>query len=158
MGEPVVRVYGCRRCGVCVRVCSGCDRGQAFCAAECAKLSRRESLRRAGARYQSTRRGAHRHAARQRRWRERHFPPSPLQVVTHQSCAALSATCTVSAARECGERSGEAGDHNNNSTIDSWVAYVSECDFCRARRPRPGTVSEHGVGVAPAGPALRGTS
>jgi ferredoxin len=158
MGEPVVRVYGCRRCGECVRVCSVCDRGQVFCAAECAKLSRRESLRRAGARYQSTRRGAHCHAARQRRWRQRHHPHPAPQIVTHQPCAALWATCTVSAARERGEPSSREASDNNNRTIDSVVTYVSGCDFCRRRRTPPGTVSEHGVGVAPAGPTLRGTS
>lgn len=159
MGEQLVRMYDCRRCGVCVRVCSGCDRGQVFCAGECARLGRRESLRRAGARYQRTRRGAHRHAARQRRWRQQHRPDCPLQIVTHQSCAALSATRTVSAAHERGEPSSrEAGDDKNNSQIDSPDTDASGCDFCRRRRSRAGTVSEHGAGVAPAGSALRGSS
>lgn len=159
MGERLVRMYECRRCGVCVRVCSGCDCRRVFCAGECARLSRRESVRRGGARYQMSRRGARRHAARQRRWRQHHRPSCPLQIVTHQSCAALSATRTVSAANERGEPSSrEASDHKNNSTIDSLDTDVGGCDFCRRRRARAGTVSEHGVGVAPAGPALRGSS
>jgi len=159
MGEPVVRVYDCRRCGVCVRVCTGCDRGQVFCAAECSRLSRRESVRRAGARYQRSRRGAHRHAARQRRWRQQHQPPSSTKIVTHQSCAALSATRTVSTARDCGEPSGrEAGQHKNNTAMASAATYVRGCDFCRRRQTRTGLLSGHGAGVAPAGPALRGTS
>jgi ferredoxin len=159
MGKPVVRVYDCRRCGVCVQVCTECDRGQVFCAAQCSSLSRRESLRRASARYQRTRRGAHQHAARQRRWRQRHRPHPSAQIVTHQSCAALSATRTVSIARECGEPSGrEAGYQKNNTATDSAATYISGCDFCRRRQARAELVSEHGVGVAPAGPTLRGTS
>jgi len=158
MGEWLVRMYDCRRCGVCVRVCSDCDRGQVFCAAECAKLSRRESVRRAGARYQKSRHGAHRHAARQRRWRQHRSHPG-VQIVTHQSCKASMATCTVSAVPEHGEPTvREADDHKNNSTIDSLDADVSGCDFCQRRRARAGWVSEHGAGVAPAGPALRGSS
>jgi ferredoxin len=159
MGEPVVRVYDCRRCGVCVRVCSGCDRGQAFCAAECAKLSRRESVRRAGARYQRSRRGAHRHAARQRRWRQLHRSDPGVQIVTHQPCIDSIAARTVLAVPERGEpTSREAGHHKNNSTSDAAATYVSGCDFCRRRQSQAGLVSEHGVGVASAGPALRGTS
>lgn len=159
MGEPVVRVYDCRRCGSCVQVCSGCDRGQVYCAAECSRLSRLESVRRAGARYQKSRRGAHGHAARQRRWRQVHQPQPSVQIVTHQSCMALSATRTVSAVSEHGEITRrEAGDHKNNTTTLSTAAYVGECDFCRRRQSRLGAVDEHGVGVAPAGSALRGTS
>ncbi len=159
MGERLVRLYECRRCGVGVRVCSGCDRGQVFCAAECAKLSRRESVRRAGARYQRSRRGAHRHADRQRRWREQHRSLPGLQIVTHQSCTASIATRTVLAVPERGEpTSREASAHKNNTENASVVAYFSECDFCRLRRALAGTVSGHGVGVAPAGSALRGSS
>jgi len=159
MGEPVVRVYACRRCGDCVQVCWSCDRGQVFCAAECSRLSRQESLRRAGSRYQRTRRGAHRHAARQRRWRQRHRLHSLLQIVTHQSCAASSVTGTVSSVRERGEPlSREAGHPKNNTATGSVGLHVSGCDFCRRRQARAGLVNEHGVRVAPAGSTLRGTS
>lgn len=75
------RLYNCRRCGVQVRICRRCDHGNIYCAGECAQIRRRESLRRAAARYQRTRRGAHCHAARQRRWRTR----KP-HTVTHQGC------------------------------------------------------------------------
>lgn len=75
------RLYNCRRCGVQVRICRRCDRGNIYCAGECAQIRRRESLRRAAARYQRTRRGAHRHAARQRRFRTRQ-----LRAVTDQGC------------------------------------------------------------------------
>ena len=44
--EASHRLYNCRRCGEQVQVCRGCDRGNIYCAGECAGLSRRESLRR----------------------------------------------------------------------------------------------------------------
>lgn len=81
LAEPTYRLYNCERCGVQVRICARCDHGQIYCAGECARVRRRESLRRAGMRYQRSRRGAHRHAVRQRRWRECHR-----QKVTHQGC------------------------------------------------------------------------
>jgi Bacteriophage abortive infection AbiH len=58
---------------VSVSICGRCDHGDIFCAGECAAVSRLESGRRAGARYQRTRRGAQAHAARQQAWRERQF-------------------------------------------------------------------------------------
>ena len=73
------RLYSCLRCAVQVRICSDCDHGNQYCAGECAQICRRQSLRRAGARYQLSHRGARRHAARQSAWRARR-----LQKVTHQ--------------------------------------------------------------------------
>ena len=78
-GEETYRLYSCRRCAQQVRICRDCDRGNQYCAGECARMRRRESLRRASHRYQRSYRGASRHAARQRVWRERHA-----QKVTHQ--------------------------------------------------------------------------
>ena len=72
-------LYSCRRCVQQVRICAQCDRGNRYCAGECATLRRRESLRRAGERYQLSHRGACRHAARQSAWRSRQA-----QKVTHQ--------------------------------------------------------------------------
>lgn len=73
------RLYSCRRCAVQVRICSDCDRGNQYCAGECARIRRRESVCRAGARFQSSLRGALLHAARQSAWRERRT-----HKVTHQ--------------------------------------------------------------------------
>ena len=78
-GEQTYRLYSCRRCAQQVRICRDCDRGNQYCAGECARMRRRESLRRAARRYQHSYRGACRHAARQRVWRGRHA-----QKVTHQ--------------------------------------------------------------------------
>lgn len=77
-GEDSYRLYSCRRCAQQVRICRRCDHGNQYCAADCARIRRRESLRRAGVRYQTSYRGASRHAARQRRWRARRT-----QEVTH---------------------------------------------------------------------------
>jgi hypothetical protein len=77
--EKTYRLYSCRRCIQQVRICAQCDRGNRYCAGECATIRRRESLRRAGERYQLSHRGACRHAARQSAWRSRQA-----QKVTHQ--------------------------------------------------------------------------
>lgn len=69
--EQSYRLYSCRRCARQVRICRYCDRGNQYCEGECAGIRRRESLRRAGSRYQLSYRGACCHAVRQRRWRER---------------------------------------------------------------------------------------
>lgn len=91
--EPTYRLYNCQRCAVQVRICLRCDHGNIYCAGECAGIRRRESQRRAQARYQQSRRGATRHAARQRRWRQRHGE-TPMIVTHHGSPVALIA-CMV---------------------------------------------------------------
>jgi len=46
-------------------LCRRCDRGNVYCFDGCAPEARRDSLRRAGARYRATRRGRFNNAARQ---------------------------------------------------------------------------------------------
>jgi hypothetical protein len=77
--EESYRLYNCGRCAQQVRICRDCDRGNRYCAGECAQTARRDSLRRAGDGYQLSYRGACKHAARQSAWRLRHT-----QKVTHQ--------------------------------------------------------------------------
>ncbi len=79
--EESYRPYSCRGCGVLVSICGPCDYGNIYCPGGCAAIYRRASNRRAGARYQRTRRGAHLHAARQRAWRARERAN-----VTQQGC------------------------------------------------------------------------
>lgn len=79
------RLYQCAACGQTVHICRACDRGNRYCAGICAPLRRRESLRRAAARYQCSHRGATRHAARQSALRARQT-----QIVTHQGSAAVA--------------------------------------------------------------------
>lgn len=90
--EPATyRLYHCCRCGMQVCICAQCDCGNVYCPGDCAELARRESVRRAGARYQRTLRGARRHAERQRRYRERQK-----REVTHHSFSLLTGGCSVS--------------------------------------------------------------
>lgn len=77
--EKSYRLYSCGRCSEQVRICQDCDRGNRYCAGECAQIRRCESLRRAAGRYQLSYQGACRHAARQARWLARQA-----QKVTHQ--------------------------------------------------------------------------
>lgn len=69
--EPPGRRYLCARCRIAVLICSPCDRGQRYCAGDCARKARAHCVREAGQRYQASLRGRHAHAARQRRYRAR---------------------------------------------------------------------------------------
>jgi hypothetical protein len=87
--ESTYRLYNCRRCAMQVLICARCDHGNMYCGAECAQIQRRDSLRRAAARYQHTRCGAARHAARQRTWRLSH------PKVTHHGSPNGALQCNV---------------------------------------------------------------
>jgi hypothetical protein len=173
VSEPICRVYCCRRCGIEAWVCQGCDHGQIYCAGECSKLCRRESLQSAGARYQRTRRGAHRHAARQRRWRQRQtqHPVLASKVVTHQACSTSVAKRTVLAAVQAQRQvnsDAHENDHNDGVGSSGSGAIASvltrRCDFCQARDRQEGrdgsagSVTNNGAGVASTAAALRGTA
>ena len=93
--EPVARLYLCARCRRQVVICPPCDRGQRYCGKGCAGTARAESLRAAGQRYQHTRRGRHRHAERQRRYRRRRG-----EKVTHQGSPVVGADASLPA-RPC---------------------------------------------------------
>lgn len=77
-GETPARFFLCARCRVQVLICSCCDRGQIYCAGDCAHEARRHAQRAAGRRYQTSRRGRFAHASRARRYRHRQ------KNVTHQ--------------------------------------------------------------------------
>lgn len=135
--EESYRLYSCRRCDVSVSICGRCDRGNIYCAGECATVSRRESNRRAGARYQRTRRGARRHAARQQRWRERQ-----LDKVTQRGCAPRGAVFTMSITVDTA-----AIEHNDALSVPATATAATtrrdrdrqrmagHCNFCRAPLP-----------------------
>lgn len=76
--ESSGRHYLCARCRTAVLICSHCDRGQRYCAGDCAQMARAHSLKAAGQRYQTSLRGRRTHAARQCRYRARQTK------VTHQ--------------------------------------------------------------------------
>jgi hypothetical protein len=132
--EPSHRLYNCARCGEQVRICRRCDRGNVYCARACAGVRRRESLRRAAERYQLSPRGARRHAARQRAWRERRA-----HKVTHQGSLASAFAATVAAVSSHPQLQ---GSHGNTPHIEprSFPPCTSRpaprCSFCaRALSP-----------------------
>jgi hypothetical protein len=71
------RLFLCAGCRTQVLICSCCDRGQIYCAGDCAQRARRRSLQCAGHRYRNGPVGRRRHAARQSRYRAR------VKIVTH---------------------------------------------------------------------------
>ena len=91
--EPTYRLYNCQCCAVQVRICQSCDHGNIYCAGGCAQIRRRESQRRIQARYQKSRGGASRHAARQQRWRGRRRGEQ--KIVTHQGSPVTVIQCIV---------------------------------------------------------------
>ena len=135
--EESYRLYSCRGCSVSVSICGPCDHGNIFCPGECAAISRRASNRRAGARYQLTRRGAQRHAARQQDWRDRER-----EKVTQQGCAPLGPVFTMSITVEVA-----AIEHHDEPAIPEplpaappkrdhhRVRQAGRCDFCHAPLP-----------------------
>lgn len=77
--HSTARLYFCNRCQKQVIICSRCDRGNRYCADECAADARSASLKRASEKYQSTQAGRINNAARQQRYRQQEQP-----IVTHQ--------------------------------------------------------------------------
>jgi hypothetical protein len=147
-GEESYRLYNCGRCRQQVRICGDCDRGNRYCEGECAAVRRRESLHRAGTRYQCSYRGACRHAARQSAWRERRA-----QKVTHHGSLdpATAGTVTTSSS-PCPPPEGTHADLVSLAALPSTLALVTGqrttrwplqrrsgsagCSFCARPLPR----------------------
>jgi len=68
--NDVARIYYCTRCHSQVFICRHCDRGHIYCG-QCAPKAQAEAKYRAAQRYQTSHQGRVKHAARQRRYRER---------------------------------------------------------------------------------------
>ena len=81
MHEQTGRLFLCARCQAQVLVCSQCDRGHRYCANGCANITRRSRQREASNRYQQSRTGRHKHAARMHQWRKRRA--ASVKIVTH---------------------------------------------------------------------------
>jgi hypothetical protein len=137
--EATYRLYSCGCCARQVRICCDCDRGNRYCATGCARTRRRESLHRAGERYQLGYRGACRHAARQRAWRARQA-----QKVTHQGSLAAAVTRIVvhgeSASHEA-QVHGGAPALSDSHLYARWPVQRTapvrpRCCFCGRRLPR----------------------
>jgi len=75
---PSARLFLCVRCRAQALICGCCDRGQIYCAGDCAQQARRGAQCAAGRRYQMSWSGRLSHAERSRRYRARQ------KNVTHQ--------------------------------------------------------------------------
>ena len=65
------RLFLCAGCRVQVVLCSHCDRGNRYCSRTCWRQTHDLARREAACRYQRSRAGSVRHAARSHRWRQR---------------------------------------------------------------------------------------
>ena len=90
--ERSSRLFLCARCRDQVLLCSHCDHGQRYCSRACSRVSRRERRRETAQRYQSSRGGQLKHAARTACWRQRRrslrrsCAGGDINKVTHQGC------------------------------------------------------------------------
>jgi hypothetical protein len=95
------RLFLCARCRDQVLLCSHCDRGQQYCSRACSSMRRRERRRETAERYQSSRRGQLKHAARTARWRDRRrslrrdSTRGSIDKVTHQGCLDAGADASL---------------------------------------------------------------
>ena len=86
------RLFLCARCRDQVLLCSYCDRGQRYCSRACSVACRRERRRQTAQRYQDSRGGRLKHAARAACWRNRRrslrraSAAGDIDKVTHQGC------------------------------------------------------------------------
>ncbi len=122
--EPATyRLYNCQCCRMQVCICAQCDCGNLYCPGECADLSRRESVRRAGARYQRSFRGARKHAERQRRYRERRKSE-----VTHHTFSLVRTGCSV---LRCPMTASELIDVDSKEPLRTSICSLQRCcTFC----------------------------
>ncbi len=130
------RLYVCAHCNAQVHICRRCDRGQIYCASGCAAVRRHDSRLRAGARYQASQRGAHQHAARQRRWRARERDAQ--QNVTHQGSLGQGDARTVVAhhSRPLGALTHAQATPRYRASRTCQDVWAPRCTFCgRALSP-----------------------
>ena len=107
------RLYNCVLCRRQVKICSTCDRGNIYCDQDCSASVRSKSVREAGIRYQQTFQGRCKHAARQKRYRERQT-----EIVTHQGSQKKSDPSTCKSPVNSAERE------------SSVVSNSGCCNFC----------------------------
>jgi len=116
------RLFLCARCRDQVLLCSHCDRGQQYCSRACASVSRRERRRETAERYQRSRGGQLKHAARSARWRQRRRSLRQasacmgIDKVTHQGCPDAPADASL---RACDTIStGQDSSHTDSASLD----------------------------------------
>ena len=135
------RMYFCCRCQAQVIICAQCDRGNRYCASECAADARSASLRRASKKYQSTRAGRFNSAARQKRYRERQK-----QIVTHQGSQLVTSHDVLTAKSHWPEKAQELDQngsvlfcHHCGAVCEPFLRqdYLHQSRFLRSFRRQP---------------------
>ena len=116
---PLFLCVGCR---IQVLICSCCDRGQIYCAEDCARRARRCSLQCAGRRYQNSPTGRRRHAARQGRYRARD------KKVTHHGSPLSPTDDLLTPGSPMSASDAAAPEDRPRQTI-------THCHWCGRRRP-----------------------
>ena len=109
------RLYNCVRCHCLVVICSPCDRGNIYCKNGCAKLARKEMQRKSSQRYQNTRRGKLKHAARQKSYMLR--IQQKTQIMTHHGSH--------------GENNNVKSDQRLTPAANAGTSSEIHCNFCR---------------------------
>jgi hypothetical protein len=140
--EAPARLFVCVRCRAQVLICSCCDRGQIYCAGSCAREARHQAQRAAGRRYQTSRRGRVRHAARAGRYRARPknvtHQGSPLQRRDDGVSAGTVATTSKSAAASVRDVAVRSRGHGPGPWRCHWCEYrcppLVRIGFLRRRR------------------------
>lgn len=134
------RLFLCVRCRQQVVLCSHCDHGQVYCSPVCSLAARREHRRHSAQRYQGSRRGRLKHAARTACWRRRQRAlcvagtEVGVNKVTHQGCppkshdALLLACETTTACETIGLTSSAAAVVPAQSATVTWT--TSRCRLC----------------------------
>jgi hypothetical protein len=105
-GPVIGVVIECRGCGMSFSLCRSCFYGRRYCSARCRSIRRREQVRAAGRRNQSTQRGREKHRARQQKYRDaKRSAPKPKAPVTHQGSPASKAAVDSSLAHSLAPKS-----------------------------------------------------
>ena len=166
--ERSARLFLCVRCRQQVMLCSHCDHGQLYCSPSCSSAGRHEHRRRSAQRYQRSRGGRLKHAARTACWRRRRRSlclastgarvRADINKVTHQGCPPVQADaplpgCKTTPACAPNELSSSDADAVlPTATAPMWAA--PRCGLCGCsvrphlrqdwlRRPRVASGGQH---------------
>ncbi len=136
------RLFLCARCRDQVLLCSHCDHGQLYCGRTCSAAARQDRRRETAQRYQRSRGGRLKHAARSACWRTRQGSRCQVDTgddankVTHQGCphshggASLVACDTPSPIELCVPTAAVTGDAPAPAPEPAAVVAVLVCRRC----------------------------
>ena len=133
--SAAARLFVCARCRLPVVVCSHCDRGQIYCAGTCAQEARQQAQRAAGQRYQTSRCGRLKHAARTSRYRTRQ------KIVTHQGSlpeprdGVVRSAATTFATPAAVKQPATASSHDKAMRSQNLDPEFWRCHWCERRCP-----------------------